>query len=239
MTPLTDPAAAPPAGQGRPPDPARKTRRPGTPDAAADTRRPGTPDPSPPREPAGAPVPFRTRRFTPVPPAERPRRSRRATRVGGPDGVRVLLFADTDPGIPGSRWWVTPGGGIDPGESEVEAGVREVFEETGLRVAASDLLGPVVTRTVVHGYSDQVLSQHETFFVVRTPRFEPDTSGHTPDEQITLSGHRWIALEELDTLPEPVWPQGLAALVALADEPPLWPRTLGVVEESTLPVDAR
>ena len=191
----------------------------------------------PPADP-DSPVAFRTRRFIPVPPAERPRRSRRATRVVVTDGVRVLLFADTDPGIPGSRWWVTPGGGIDPGESEVEAGVREVFEETGLRVAASDLVGPVATRTVVHGYSDQVLSQHETFFVVRTRAFEPDTSGHSADEQVTLSGHRWVALDEVDALPEPVWPAGLAWFVALADEAHLGPRALGTVEESTLPVDA-
>ena len=122
---------------------------------------------------------FRSRRLTPVPPAQRPRRGRRATRVVVTDGVRVLLFADTDPGIPGSRWWVTPGGGIDEGETERDAGVREVFEETGLRVAASELVGPVMTRTVVHGYSDQVLTQHETFFVLRTEPFEGGTAGHT------------------------------------------------------------
>lgn len=181
---------------------------------------------------------FRTRRFVPVPPAERPHRSRRATRVVVTDGDAVLLFADTDPGIPGSRWWVTPGGGIDPGETPLDAGVRELAEETGLRVAASDLVGPVMTRTVVHGYSDQVLTQHETFYVLRTPRFEPDTSGHTADERLTLAGHRWLPLADLTTVADPVWPAGLAELVALADAPARWPIERGTVEESTLAADA-
>lgn len=181
---------------------------------------------------------FRTRRFTPVPPAERPHRSRRATRVVVTDGVAVLLFADTDPGIAGSRWWVTPGGGIDPGETALDAGVRELFEETGLRVAASDLLGPVMTRVVVHGYSDQVLTQHETFFVLVTSEFVLDTSRHTADEQLTLSGHRWVRLDALHELEHPVWPAGLPALVALAGQPHSWPLELGRVEESTLPVGA-
>lgn len=180
---------------------------------------------------------FRSRRFTPVPPAQRPRRARRATRVVVTDGVRVLLFADTDPGIPGSRWWVTPGGGIDEGETERDAGVREVFEETGLRVAASELVGPVMTRTVVHGYSDQVLTQHETFFVLRTEPFEVDTAGHTADEQLTLGGHRWVPLGDLDALVDPVWPSGLARLVALS-EGEARPLDHGIVEESTLPADA-
>ena len=74
--------------------------------------------------------------------------------------LKLLLLAPTY-----KTGWTIPGGVMEStGETPWEACRREVFEETGLRVAASDLLGPVVTRTVVHGYSDQVLSQHETFF---------------------------------------------------------------------------
>ena len=49
------------------------------------------------------PETFRNRTFTPVPPAERPRKSRRGVRVVVTDSEAVLLFADTDPGVPGSR----------------------------------------------------------------------------------------------------------------------------------------
>lgn len=181
--------------------------------------------------------PFRTRRFVPVPPAERPRRHRSAARVVVTDGSHVLLFADTDPGLPGSRWWVTPGGGLDPDETPRQAAVRELYEETGLEVSADDLVGPIATRTAVHGYSDQVLSQREWFFVLRTTRFEPDYAGHTADEQASLDGHAWHPVAGLAGLGEPVWPADLAALLGLLTSPGSWPVDLGTVEESSLAVD--
>lgn len=179
---------------------------------------------------------FRTRRFVPVPAAERPHRRRRAARVVVTDGDAVLLFADTDPGIPGSRWWVTPGGGLDDGESPLQAAVRELAEETGRVVTADELRGPVAVREVVHGYSDQVLHQSESFFVLHTPRFEVDTAGHTEGEQVTLAGHAWHRMDALDRLPEPVWPADLPRLVALSNAAERWPVDLGEVHESTVPV---
>lgn len=180
--------------------------------------------------------PFRVRRFRAVAPADRPRRTRRGVRVVVTDGVAVLLFRDTDPGIPDSRWYVTPGGGIDPGESELEAAVRELREETGLVATASDLVGPVMRRVVVHGYSDQVCEQSESFYVLVTPRFEPDITGHTEAERLTLQGHAWLVLESLSDADAPVWPSVLPQLLALADAPQSWPWELGFVEESTVPV---
>lgn len=182
--------------------------------------------------------PFRTRRFVPVEPRLRPRRHRAAARVIITDGDSVLLLADTDPGLPGTRWWVTPGGGIDPGETVLAAAVREVTEETGLVMEPGRLLGPVATRTVVHGYSDQVLSQTESFFVLSVPEaFSPDPAGLTADELITLDGWAWHPIDALAAVPEPVWPADLAELVRLGTTPERWPVDLGRVEESTLPVD--
>lgn len=148
----------------------------------------------------------------------------------------VLLLADTDPGIAGSRWWVTPGGGIDAQETDRQAAVRELREETGLRVAEQDLLGPVAVREVVHGYSDRILVQQESFFVliVDAP-FEPSPAGLTASEEQRLDGWAWHRLDDLEALAEPVWPSAIPVLVAARDE--MSPRQLGRVEESTVPVE--
>jgi 8-oxo-dGTP pyrophosphatase MutT (NUDIX family) len=49
---------------------------------------------------------------------------------------RVLLERRSDCG-----WWGLPGGRIEPGESAIEAAVREVKEETGLTIRVIRLLG--------------------------------------------------------------------------------------------------
>jgi len=43
---------------------------------------------------------------------------------------RVLLFHAVTPEVGPAGWWELPGGGIDGGESYLEAAVREVREET-------------------------------------------------------------------------------------------------------------
>jgi 8-oxo-dGTP pyrophosphatase MutT (NUDIX family) len=149
------------------------------------------------------------------------------------DQDRVLLFCDTDPGCPGQRWWVTPGGGIDAGETEEQAAVREVAEETGLQLAESELIGPVARRRVRHGFSDRVLDQDEAFYVVRVPGFTPDTSAFTEKEQRTLVGHRWWTLEELSSTSEWIWPVRLPALVELLDQPKAWPWDLGLIDDES------
>ncbi len=180
--------------------------------------------------------PFRERSGRVVAPGLRRIKFREAVRVIViSDRGSVLLFRDTDPGMPGSGWWVTPGGGIDPGESVLDAAVRELAEETGWAASSEQFRGPALTHVVIHGYSDQVLVQHEPFYVLRTPQFEVDTADHTELEKVTLTGHGWFAPVELSD--RMVWPAVLPDLLAhgLPGGPT---RDLGVVEESTVAVDA-
>lgn len=181
--------------------------------------------------------------MTSAPPDPRPLKQRRATRLvvltGSAADRAVLLFEDSDPGLPEYRWWVTPGGGIDPGEDTVTAGLRELQEETGWQAGAADLIGPLSTRLAVHGYSDQILVQQETFFAIQTPRFDLDISGHTEDEKLTLKSWRWWPLPELEESDDGpwVWPGYLLELVDLAGDVPRRPLDFGTeTDESTWPL---
>lgn len=176
-------------------------------------------------------------------PADRRRVRRRAVRVLLTDEAgRVLLLQDSDLGLdPVAHWWGTPGGGVDPGESDVDAAVRELWEETGLRVGPGDLDGPLFVREVVHGYSDVVVDQAEVYFHVRVPAFEVDTSGHTEQELLTVADIRWWTRAALATTDADVRPRNLLDVWALLERPERWregPVAGDRVEESTVPAGA-
>ncbi len=71
---------------------------------------------------------------------------------------KVLLTKRTDNGR-----WCLPGGGMDPGESVEEACVREAYEETGLHVKVTRLVGVYTTPNLVIEYADGNVIQDEVF----------------------------------------------------------------------------
>lgn len=163
----------------------------------------------------------------PYPP--RPVKRRRGARVLVVAGDEVLLVRDTDPGVPGSSWWVLPGGGADEGEDAAAAAIRELYEETGLRT--EQVTGPIAQRVVTHGYSDRILIQHELFFRVDVSRFDPVPAGLSQSERRRQITTRWTPLSQLASYT--TWPHDLQRLLeATPERPLLW----GEVEESTVPV---
>ncbi|MGW4640198.1 NUDIX hydrolase [Sphaerisporangium sp. NPDC004334] len=111
--------------------------------------------------------------------------------------------------------WLTPGGGIDPGETVEVAAARELLEETGHRVTP-DLLGPVVATTAGHwrgGWDGKMYYSVETFFFLRVAELVMDTSGLMEYERRDMVGHRWWTLPDLRVTEERVRPLGLAGLL--------------------------
>ena len=86
-------------------------------------------------------------------------------------------------------------------------------------LAEAELLGPIAKRHVVHGYSDLVIEQDESFFLAMVSPFEVDISAHTPDERLTLLGHRWWTHDDLRHTDEWIWPHELVELWSLAGQP--------------------
>jgi 8-oxo-dGTP pyrophosphatase MutT (NUDIX family) len=137
------------------------------------------------------------------------------------DAGRVILFAATNDA--GRRFWFTPGGRTEPGESLEETARRELREELGL---TDFVLGPELWRWRARGsWDDVVFEGQERGFLVRVPAFSVDTSGFTDEEKAVISGHRWWTVEELEEASDRVAPPGLAALVrqVLTDGPPAEP----------------
>lgn len=130
-----------------------------------------------------------------------------------PDGRLLLLNADLPEG---GTLWCPPGGAIELGESPEEAVLREVIEETGLRLPHPGR--HVWTRRLVMTGSDaEVLGahHHERFFAIQLDELPGIALDQNPDleELHTLRGFRWWAVDELAAATAKFVPRDLAARV--------------------------
>jgi 8-oxo-dGTP pyrophosphatase MutT (NUDIX family) len=113
---------------------------------------------------------------------------RRSARVIVLDGRgRVLLLRARDP--VGLEWLLLPGGSVEVGETDVEAARRELYEETGLRVA--DLGAPVAVRENEFSYGALLQRQHEAIYAVRLRRLRPRPSAMVEEERAQHLGYVW------------------------------------------------
>jgi 8-oxo-dGTP pyrophosphatase MutT (NUDIX family) len=162
---------------------------------------------------------------------------RRAARVVLVDRAnRTLLLRGGDPARPALRWWFTPGGGLNDGETPAEGAARELFEETGLRVEPASLGEPVWHQVTHFSYDNRRYRQEQDFYLFRVPEWQVDTAGLDAEEKLTIDAHRWWSAEELDATDETVFPEDLPDLLRRCTAPPPAAVPVAASEPSSAPV---
>jgi 8-oxo-dGTP pyrophosphatase MutT (NUDIX family) len=135
------------------------------------------------------------------------------------DRDRLLLLRWRDP-VDGSCLWEPPGGGIEPGETPIQAARRELEEETGIPAAMVSDRHVMVPRDVP--WAGKRFRGDEAFFLARIERPGPlSQAGLLEHETGIFQESAWVSWSELHALPDRIEPpQLLDVLSALAPEGP-------------------
>ncbi|MEV4613797.1 NUDIX domain-containing protein [Kitasatospora sp. NPDC049258] len=106
---------------------------------------------------------------------------------------RILLQRRTDNGL-----WALPGGKMELGESLAGCGIRETFEETGIHVEITGIVGTYTNPGHVFAYDDGEVRQEFSVCLLARP-----TGGtlQVSDESHEVAWFRPAAVDDLPMVP--------------------------------------
>lgn len=112
---------------------------------------------------------------------------------------RVLLVHDRVDLDRSESHWIVPGGGVEAGETLREAAIREVYEETGIRVELPLEAEPMFVEREQFWFAGEHIDQTNHHFLARVESgLDVRPSAPTEFETVVALGSRWWPLEELD-----------------------------------------
>jgi 8-oxo-dGTP pyrophosphatase MutT (NUDIX family) len=129
---------------------------------------------------------------------------------------KILLFHTHDRDHPDlGTWWELPGGGIDPGETYVDAAIRELREESGIVASSSQVGLPTWRRRASFRHRQNRHVQDETIVTLRlsVPAPNIDESQRLDYERDDYFAFRWWPTPEILNSRERFYPGRLPTLL--------------------------
>jgi len=126
----------------------------------------------------------------------------------------LFRFAFRNGALAGQDYWATPGGSVEKNETFEQAAIRELKEETGIRV---DSVGRQIERGefVLQLPNGENVMADERFFRIETSDVSISREGWTSHEVEVMTEHKWWSPEELAQTTESVWPENLLEMLKL------------------------
>ena len=146
----------------------------------------------------------------------RERQSARLLVISPAGEVLLFRFDHPDGPLAGACYWATPGGALEDGERFEAAAIRELREETGIRV--DTLAAPVGHRQFpMRLPSGEEVLAVERYFLVQVPSPVISSAEWTAHERQVMTAHRWWSEQALRATQETVWPEGLIEMLGDAE----------------------